>query len=107
MGERVLVVEDDALMLELLADRLSLEGFEITKADGLSKAFLELQKLAPDVILANYELGDGTAVDLLDWLKARGIGIPLIVLTAHTDIQLAVEMVKNGAEQFVSKPVDL
>ncbi len=107
MRERVLVVEDDALMLEVLTDGLRLEGFEITKADGLSKSLVELQKLTPDVILADYELGDGTAVDLLAWLKARDISIPLIVLTAHTEIQLAVEMVKNGAEQFVSKPVDL
>jgi DNA-binding NtrC family response regulator len=106
MEGRVLVVEDDALMLEFLADGLRLEGFEITKADGLSKSFLELQKLAPDVILADYQLGDGTAVDLLAWLKAHGIGIPFIVLTAHTDIQLAVEIVKNGTEQFVSKPID-
>ncbi len=94
-------------MLEVLTDGLRLEGFEITKADGLSKSLVELQKLTPDVILADYELGDGTAVDLLAWLKARDISIPLIVLTAHTEIQLAVEMVKNGAEQFVSKPVDL
>jgi DNA-binding NtrC family response regulator len=107
MRERVLVVEDDALMLEVLTEGLRLEGFEITKAGGLSKSFLELQKLVPDVILADYQLGDGTAVDLLAWLKANDIGIPFIVLTASTDIQLAVEMIKNGAEQFISKPVDL
>jgi DNA-binding NtrC family response regulator len=52
-------------------------------------------------------LGDGTAFDLLAWLKQRDIGIPLIVLTAHASINLAVDAVKHGAEHFVPKPVDL
>ena len=107
MGKRVLVVEDDELMLEFLAGGLGVEGFEIIKAMSLSEAFKEILDSPPNIVLADYELGDGTAFDLLAWLKQRDIGIPLIVLTAHASIDLAVDAVEHGAEHFVPKPVDL
>jgi DNA-binding NtrC family response regulator len=107
MGKRVLVVEDDELMLEFLAGGLGVEGFEIIKAMSLSEAFKEILDSPPNIVLADYELGDGTAFDLLAWLKQRDFGIPLIVLTAHASIDLAVDAVKHGAEHFVPKPVDL
>ena len=107
MGKRVLVVEDDELMLEFLAGGLGVEGFEIIKAMSLSEAFKQILDSPPNIVLADYELGDGTAFDLLAWLKQRDIGIPLIVLTAHASIDLAVDAVKHGAEHFVPKPVDL
>lgn len=107
MGKRVLVVEDDELMLEFLAGGLGVEGFEIIKAMSLSEAFKQILDSPPNIVLADYELGDGTAFDLLAWLKQRDIGIPLIVLTAHASINLAVDAVKHGAEHFVPKPVDL
>jgi DNA-binding NtrC family response regulator len=107
MASRVLVVEDDALMQEFLADGLGFEGFEVIRADGLAKSFLEVQKSPPDVILTDYQLRDGTAFDLLAWLNTRDIRIPVIVLTGHASIDLAVQAVKKGAEQFIPKPVDI
>jgi DNA-binding NtrC family response regulator len=107
MGRKVLVVDDDELMLEFLAHGLRTEGFEVIKAMSLSDAFKEILDSPPNVILADYELGDGTAFDLLAWLKDRDIGTPLIVLTAHASIDLAVDAVKHGAEHFVPKPTDL
>lgn len=107
MKDRVLVVEDDDLMLEFLVAGLSTEGFEVIQTDGLSKSYQAILKWPPNIILADYQLPDGTAFDLLAWLKAGDISIPVIVLTAHTDIELAVDAVKNGAEQFIPKPVDI
>jgi DNA-binding NtrC family response regulator len=107
MGNRILVVEDDPLIQDLLADGLGTEGFDVIRADGLSKSFREIQQSPPNIILADYQLRDGTAFDLLGWLKARDIRIPVIVLTGHASIDLAVQAVKNGAEQFIPKPVDL
>lgn len=107
MMERILVIEDDALTLALLVKGLSVAGFEVISADELSKSFQEILKSPPNIILADFQLREGTAFDLLAWLKDRDIRIPLIVLTAHTRIDLAVEAVKNGAENFISKPIDL
>ena len=107
MQERVLVVEDDASLLDVLTIGLELHGFEVARAEGVSRAILEIQKSQPSVVLADYQLRDGTAFDLLAWLKARDLRIPLIVLTGQARIDLAVEAIKQGAEQFVPKPVDI
>ena len=107
MQERVLVVDDDPIMLDFLATGLGLEGFDVTPADCISRAILEVQKSQPSIILADYQLRDGTAFDLLSWLRARDFRLPVIVLTGHVRIDLAVEAIKNGAEQFIPKPVDL
>jgi DNA-binding NtrC family response regulator len=107
MGKKVLVVEDDPLIQDFLVDGLSFEGFEVIRANGLAKSFQEVQKSPPNIILSDYQLQDGTAFDLLAWLKARDIRIPVIVLTGYASIDLAVQAVKNGAEQFIPKPVDL
>jgi DNA-binding NtrC family response regulator len=107
MKDRILVIDDDVLMLEFLASGLSGEGFDVIRADNLSKSHQSIRESPPTVILTEYQLEDGTAFELLAWLKARDISIPVIVFTAHTRIGLAVDAVKNGAEQFIPKPVDL
>jgi DNA-binding NtrC family response regulator len=102
----ILVIEDDPEIQDFLVDALTMEGLEVIKADGLAKALLEVQKSPIDMILSDYQLSDGTAFDLLNWLKTRDIRIPVILLTGHASIDLAVQAVKNGAEQFIPKPVD-
>jgi DNA-binding NtrC family response regulator len=107
MENRILVVEDDALTQEFLFEGLRREGFEVLRADGVSNSCAEILKSPPNIILADYQLRDGTAFDLLAWLKAGDMQIPLIVLTGNASFDLAVEAVKNGAELFIPKPVDL
>jgi DNA-binding NtrC family response regulator len=107
MQERILVVEDDPSLLEVLSIGLDLEGFDVVKADGISRAILDIQKSQPSIILSDYQLRDGTAFDLLNWLKLRDFQIPVIVLTGHARIDLAVEAVKAGAEHFIPKPIDI
>jgi DNA-binding NtrC family response regulator len=61
----------------------------------------------PDVALVDYSLPDGTALELMAQLKQQGIDVPVVVLTGHGSIELAVLAVKEGAEQFLTKPVEL
>jgi DNA-binding NtrC family response regulator len=107
MNERVLVVEHDPLILKRICGELSANGFEPVKANNLSESFLKIAQSSPKIILADSELQDGTAFDLLAWLKAREFNIPLIVLTGHASIDLAVDAVKHGAEHFIPMPVDI
>jgi DNA-binding NtrC family response regulator len=107
MISRVLIVEDDAPLLDFLTDKLGLEGFQVIPAGSLSKAVLEVQKSVPSIILTDYQLGDGTASNLLDWLKTHDFRLPVIVLTGQDRLDLAVQAVKRGAENFVPKPVDI
>jgi DNA-binding NtrC family response regulator len=107
MQEKVLVVEDDASLQEVLSIGLEINGFEVVRAEGVSRAILEIQKSQPGIVLADYQLRDGTAFDLLAWLKLRDIRVPVIVLTGQVRIDLAVQAIKNGADQFIPKPVDI
>jgi len=107
MGKKILVLDDDVLVQDFLESGLGIEGFEVVMANSVSSALVEVRKSNPDIILADYELRDGTAFDLLSWLKSHDFRIPVVVLTGHASIDLAVRAVKNGAEQFIPKPVDL
>jgi DNA-binding NtrC family response regulator len=63
--------------------------------------------MRPDAAIIDYLLPDGTALNLLPRLKAIDPAVPLIILTGHGSIDLAVRAMKEGAEQFLTKPVDL
>ncbi len=107
MKDRVLIVEDDVSMGDLLVDALNIDGFEVARVDNLARSFSEVLKSLPNIILADYQLRGGTAFDLLEWLRDRDLRIPVVVLTGCASIDLAVEAVKAGADQFIAKPVDL
>jgi len=105
--ESVLIVEDDRALREVMVEGLSRRGFHMREAERVAAAIHEIQNLPPSAILVDYQLPDGTAFDLLEALRSQELRIPVIVLTGHASFDLAVKAVKNGAEQFIPKPVDL
>lgn len=107
MQVKVLVIEDEQMLLDLLTEALSSDGFEVGHANSVSNGLIELQNSSPNIIVCDYQLPDGTCFDVLNWLHHRDLSIPLIVVTGHASIDLAVRAVKSGAEQFIPKPIDL
>ena len=107
MRESIWLVEDDVLVRDLLANGLSRNGFEVSCLSKVSEVLSRLQASQPAVILCDYQLRDGTAFDILKWLQDQDLRVPLIVITSHASIDLAVQAVKLGAEQFIPKPIDL
>lgn len=103
----VLIVDDERGVRFSIADFLAHNGFTVTQAESVAEARLVAQQSPPDVAIVDYLLGDGTALDLLPTLFETRPGLPVIVLTAHGSIDLAVRCVKEGAEQFLTKPVEL
>ncbi|MGA3213433.1 MAG: response regulator, partial [Terriglobales bacterium] len=81
MQPSVLVVDDDREMREVLVDGLAARGFAVTSAGTVAEAYQLFSSAHPDVVLADFELGDGTALDLLAQLKASDSNIPVVVLT--------------------------
>lgn len=107
MRETILIVEDDVLVREVLATGLSRSGFDVRCSATAADARMQFQTDQPTVVLSDYLLPDGTAFDLLKWLQENDLRIPLIVMTGHASIDLAVQAVKCGADQFIPKPIDL
>src|SRR5213078_465184 len=104
---KILIVDDEAGLRFGVRDYLELQGYEIDEAESCESAQHLFRTSRPDVVIADYLLPDGTALDLLPRLKEIDAAIPLLILTAHGSIDLAVRAIKEGAEQFITKPVEL
>ncbi len=104
---KVLVVDDESGVRFGIRDFLEQHGYEIEEAESCQDAQHIFRTSRPDIVIADYMLPDGTALDLLPRLKEIDSGIPLLVLTAHGSIDLAVRAIKEGAEQFLTKPLEL
>ena len=104
---KVLVVDDESGVRFGIRDFLEQHGYEIEEAESCQDAQHIFRTSRPDIVIADYMLPDGTALDLLPRLKEIDSSIPLLVLTAHGSIDLAVRAIKEGAEQFLTKPLEL
>jgi DNA-binding NtrC family response regulator len=104
---RVLLVDDDATPRTAIRRFLKIKGFDVCEAGDCASAKEQIRESRPDLCVSDHMLPDGTALDLLPWFQSHAPDMPVIVLTGHGTIDLAVEAVKAGAEQFLTKPVDL
>jgi DNA-binding NtrC family response regulator len=102
-----LVVDDESGVRFGIRDFLEQHGYEIEEAESCQDAQHLFRTSRPDIVIADYMLPDGTALDLLPRLREIDSNIPLLVLTAHGSIDLAVRAIKEGAEQFLTKPLEL
>jgi DNA-binding NtrC family response regulator len=102
----VLVIDDDPAMLDVLRLRLQVWGYDVFLAeDALTGARMAAQE-APDVILTDVWLPDASGVDLLRALTKADPRIPIILMSAHGSVDLAVESIKQGAVDYLLKPLD-
>jgi DNA-binding NtrC family response regulator len=105
--QRILVVDDEEAIRFGISEYLQARGYEVAEADGCEAAEKALRALRPDAAILDYSLPDGNALEWLPRLRAAAPGVPLVILTGHGSIELAVRAIKEGAEQFLTKPVEL
>lgn len=103
---QILIVDDDELLREALGDYLDTIGYAVRHA-GTGRACLQaLDAGLPDAVVMDFELPDTNATRLLQEVHAVDPSLPVIVITGNGTIDLAVRMIKDGAEQFLTKPVE-
>lgn len=107
MTQRVLVIDDEPDIRELLELTLLRMGLETATAGNVQDALLEIQNFKPDLCLTDMKLPDGTGFDVVRYIQREVPHIPVAVITAFGSMDSAVEALKAGAYDFVSKPVDL
>jgi CheY-like chemotaxis protein len=106
-GRRVLVVDDEANIAELVATALRYEGFEVrTAADGAS-ALAAVRDLAPDLVVLDVMLPDADGFDLQARIRADGQHVPVLFLTARDAIEDRVRGLTLGADDYMTKPFSL
>lgn len=102
-----LVVDDEPAIRELLSITLEGMGIASVTAEALAGAKTMLGKQHVDLCLTDMRLPDGNGLELVAWMQQRYPRIPVAVITAHGNVESAVQALKAGAFDFVSKPVDL
>ncbi len=100
-----MIVEDDLTFSTMIKSWLGRNGFEIETAANIAKACKSVDEKKYDLILSDMRLPDGEGLDLLDHLGRKAIATPLIIMTGYADVQNAVNAMKHGAVDYVSKPV--
>jgi len=103
----ILVVEDEVVPRTSLRRFFEAHGYRIIEAPTAAAALDCYRSLRPDVTILDYKLPDADGLEVLRSLRGLDADVPVVVLTGHGSIDLAVRAMKEGAEQFLTKPVEL
>jgi DNA-binding NtrC family response regulator len=104
---KVLVVDDEEALRYLLSTELSAEGYEVDTAGDGDEAIEAIKKSDYDVVLLDIKMPRVDGFEVLKFIKQNKPEIKVIMLTAYADVKNAIEALKLGASDFVSKPYDL
>jgi DNA-binding NtrC family response regulator len=103
----ILVAEDEESIRFGIERFLVARGYDVIAADSATAAIESCENARPDAAVLDYSLPDGDGLMLLARLRAIDPNLPVLILTAHASIDLAVRAIKEGADQFLTKPVEL
>ncbi|MEG1564437.1 MAG: sigma-54 dependent transcriptional regulator [Bacteroides sp.] len=103
---KILIVDDESQIRQLLARMLELEGYEVCQAGDCRTGMKQLEGQVPEVVLCDVFLPDGNGVDFVLALKKAAPNIEIILLTAHGNIPDGVQAIKNGAFDYITKGDD-
>jgi nitrogen regulation protein NR(I) len=103
---RVLVVDDEANLRKVLAAMLRKEGYEVAIAENGEVALAEFEKNGADVVITDMVMPKVGGLDLLKAVHASRSDVPVIIITAHGTVDSAVEAIKLGAFDYITKPFE-
>jgi DNA-binding NtrC family response regulator len=107
MSVTILVVEDDPKARRFLSQMLRDASYEVREAGTLAEAHASLDRGEGDIILLDIQLPDGYGLSLLKRINLELPGLPVIVITGVGDVRTAVNAMKDGAVDFIEKPIDM
>jgi len=108
MAIEILIVDDNADIRNILNELIIDAGYKTRIAANYNQALSEIDKKMPDVAILDVKLdkGDNDGIELLSHIKAKNKDVPVIIITGHANIEMAVNSLKHGAFEFVEKPFD-
>ena len=104
MPGRILIVDDEPFNLDLLAQEVRDLGFDVERARDGAEALARTEAYRPDLILLDYMMPGMSGLDVLQEVRRREWDVPVIMVTAHGSIDVAVQAMKLGATDFIEKP---
>ena len=108
MSAEILIVDDNADIRNIIKDLISDHGYKTRVAANFDQALSEIDKKLPDVAILDVKLdkGDNDGIELLSHIKTKNKDVPVIVISGHANIEMAVKSLKHGAFEFIEKPFD-
>jgi len=103
--KNILVIDDDRIILDSLCEFLRLEGFRTSGAETLKGALAELEQEYYSLVITDVNLPDGDGLELLDIIKKNHHQTVVIVITGYGTIESAVKAIKQGAYEYLTKPI--
>lgn len=107
MKAKILIVDDDNLVSISLKKALIRLDFEVEACTNAEEVFDFISSFEPDVILLDIYLTSTNGIELLRKMRSQGISTPVIMITGYADVNIAVQAIKAGAQDFLLKPLDL
>ena len=105
MKKRILIIDDDVDMCTLLSKYLNRKGYEAEVAHNASKGIAKFSEEKFDIVLCDYRLGDKDGKDVLLKIKEINPAAIVIIITGYSDIKTAVDVIKLGAFDYITKPL--
>ena len=106
MLNKILIVDDEPFNLDLLEQELADKGYAAERAINGTQALQKIDSLHPDLILLDYQMPDMNGLEVLKEIRRRGNDVPVVMITAYGTIERAVQAMKEGAYDFITKPFD-
>ncbi len=106
MASKILIVDDEPFNLDLLEQELAELGYETERANNGAQALQKIARANPALVLLDYQMPDMNGIEVLRNVRQTDQDLPIVLITAHGSIERAVEAVKAGADDFITKPFD-
>ena len=108
MSTEILIIDDNADIRLILDELIKDSGYKTRIAANFNQALAEIDKKLPDVAIIDVKLdkGDNDGILLLDHIKRKNSDLPVIMISGHANIEMAVSSLKSGAFEFIQKPFD-
>ncbi len=108
MSTEILIIDDNPDIRNILNDLIRDAGYKTRIAANYNQALIEIDKKLPDVAIIDVKLdkGDNDGIKLLSHIKSKDKDIPVIIISGHANIEMAVNSLKSGAFEFIQKPFD-
>ena len=106
MKQEVLVIDDNFDIRNLISEILKDKNYDVRQAANFDQAVSEIKKKLPDIAVIDVKLdkGDKDGIDLLKQIKGLTDLVPVIMISGHANVEMAVESLKLGAYEFITKP---
>jgi len=108
MIAEILIVDDNSDIRNILNELILDAGYKTRLAANYSQALNEIDKKLPDVAILDVKLdkGDNDGIELLSHIKSKNSDVPVIMISGHANIEMAIKSLKHGAFEFIEKPFD-